>query len=84
MAIFGHVTLKDMAVSIRNILYLLQRPIWRNPATGAVRLVDVVTTISTVTSITNIVGFGGVPAEYCLMMFPMKTYWQENVRARIN
>lgn len=50
MANFGKFTLVDMALSLREILNLVQSPMWSDPSTGAIRSVASVTTVSTLTT----------------------------------
>ena len=84
MAVFGHVTLKDIALAVRQIVNLLQRPIWMNASTGAVRSVDTVATVTTIASVTNIVTIGGVVQTIPLLDLPMRDMYYRLSRPQIS
>jgi hypothetical protein len=88
MSVFGRVTVSDLAASVRQIVNLLQRPMWANPSTGAVRLVDVVTSVVNLQQLQYVSGVAapvaGLTLAYdALVINPMRTTWALNVRSRI-
>jgi len=89
MSAFGKVTLGDIGLQLRNILILVARPLWMNPATGGVRLVDTVTTVTTVstvtavTSVTSLTQINGITASDAMIVVPLRSQYFQNVRPRI-
>lgn len=88
MAYFGRFTVADLAVSLKNILNQIQRPLWADPSSGAVRSVTSVTTVTALTQqnyVSAIVApSAGLALAYDAMVIqPMKIAYGLNVRSRI-
>ena len=84
MSYFKKFTLSDIGLFLKNIINQLQRPIWMNASTGAVRSVDTVTTVTTAASVTNVGTIGSIVQTIPLLDLPMRAAWAASVRARIN
>jgi predicted anti-sigma-YlaC factor YlaD len=88
MAAFGKFTLADIPVALKNIVSMLQRPLWADPSSGAVRSVTLVTTVSTLTVQQYMSAFAAPSAGYALaydaaVINPMRISYALNVRSRI-
>jgi len=88
MAHFGRFTVADLAVSLKHILNLIQRPLWADPSSGAVRSVTAVTTVSTLTTqqymSASAVPSAGLALAYdATVLNAMKNSYALNVRSRI-
>jgi len=88
MAHFGRFTVADLAVSLKNILGLIQRPLWADPSSGAVRSVSNVVTLSTLTSqqymAANVAPSAGNALVYdATVLNAMRISYAVNVRSRI-
>ena len=83
MSFFKEIKISDFAVALKNIINLLQRPLWINPTTGNIRLVETLTTVTTVSTVTTLTQVGGVAAIDAMINAPLEISWQMNVRNRI-
>ena len=85
MSYFKDLTI-DVSIALKNIVNLLNRPIWVNPVTGSVRLdtVAAVTTVTTCSSVTNAAALGGLAPNEMLYQTPMRSCWALSVRSRIS
>jgi len=97
MAFFKEITIGDVAVFLKNIINLLQRPIWTNPTTGNISTVDTVTTtrFSTATTLTKIgepevinpedgtITGVGVEAKDAMLFVALGNVWKFSVKNKI-
>lgn len=89
MAYFPTIKISDIFAALKSIINLLNRPIWMNSTTGAIRLVDTVTTVTgatvgTVSTVTSMTQIGGIAAYDSMIIIPMKNNWANSVRPRIS
>jgi hypothetical protein len=88
MSAFGKFTLSDVAIAVKNILGMLQRPLWADPISGAVRQVAAVTTVTSLTTQVYVSAAAapsaGLATAYDAMVInPMRMSYALNVRSRI-
>lgn len=88
MANFGKFTVAELAVSIKNIINLMQRPLWMDPSSGAVRSVSNLVTLSTLTTQQYMSAVAAPSAGLALaydatVLNAMKNSYALNVRSRI-
>lgn len=82
---------KSIIAYLKNVLSAINRPLWMNVSTGAIRTVDTVSTvasitagtITTVSTLTSMTQIGGIAAYESMLIIPMRNNWANLVRPRI-
>jgi hypothetical protein len=98
MAFFKEITIGDVAVFLKNIINLLQRPIWTNPATGNISTVDTVTGATTFQTVNTLTKIGelevinpedetitgvGAEAKDAMLFVALGNVWRFSVKNKI-
>jgi len=85
----------NIVTYLKNVLNAINRPLWMNATTGAIRTVDTVTTVASITAVTTVASItavttvtsmtqvGGIAAYESMLIIPMRNNWANLIRPRI-